>query len=190
MSPNSSSVMKMVGRLVNDVLHWSNHALSPLHRVIKRSQWHQPNTQQWDLLDMHLLSQCTMSLGRSLFQTMLYSCNLLFEWQISKYSWNWLPGVMLHLYTDDGRMANIQIAILCIMPLQVLLVNLDTNNNKCRPSQRIRHNQRKLNRRVLWDLLLPQSVTLFTTKCSLYSTVVRKNKWQMIKCEIIQWCWA
>ena len=37
----------------------------PLHRVIKRSQWHQPNTRQWDLLDMHLLSQCTMSLGRT-----------------------------------------------------------------------------------------------------------------------------
>ena len=82
MSPNSSGVMKMAGCLVNDVLHWSNHALSPLHRVIKRSQWHQPNTRQWDLLDMHLLSHCTMPKG----WTMIYSCNLLFEWQISKYS--------------------------------------------------------------------------------------------------------
>ena len=43
----------------------------------------------------------------------------------------WVPCVMLHLYTDDGRMANIQIAILCIMPLQDLNVNFVANNNKC-----------------------------------------------------------
>ena len=41
-------------------------------------------------------------------------------------------GVMLHLYRDDGMMANIQIAILCIMPLlQDLNVNFVANNNKC-----------------------------------------------------------
>ena len=32
---------------------------------------------------------------------------------------------------DDGMMANIQMAILCIMPSQDLNVNLVTNNNKC-----------------------------------------------------------